>query len=359
MSATIEIKTTATNAVTDGDDDTSTLISPMVMRNVEFRKRLVRVLITGATGLLGRALVSEFAEYEVLGLGYSRVGADVDGKRVATHAKGHLTLRRCDLNDAQSIGAIFDEFVPQIVVHAAAERRPDVCANDEEATRKMNVSVTERLAALTAVIDDSFMLLISTDYVFDGTEPPYKPNSEPRPLNLYGQTKWQAEQALWASGHNGGVLRVPVLYGRTDDLAESAVTVLVDAVRKAAADGAEPVSVDAWAKRVPTLVDDVAIAVRQLCERRLRHCALSGTWHWSGPDVLTKYDMARIMADVLELGGADNLVACHDVPAGAARPQNCQLDTTVLYLMGIGRKTFFKDGIALVLNDYLSRHKMG
>lgn len=43
------------------------------------------------------------------------------------------------------------------------------------------------------------MIFISTDYVFDGTQPPYATNAETNPLNFYGKTKRDAEKALWRS----------------------------------------------------------------------------------------------------------------------------------------------------------------
>jgi dTDP-4-dehydrorhamnose reductase len=84
----------------------------------------------------------------------------------------------------------------------------------------------------------------------------------------------------------------------------------------------KPVKVDDWATRWPTHVDDVARACRRLSERRLRHCMLSGTWHFAGPVKTTKYRMALDIAKRLEMS-AELVTPDSDPPAGAARPKDC------------------------------------
>ncbi|MDP2436291.1 MAG: SDR family oxidoreductase [archaeon] len=330
------------------------VLRPTVLRNKPELKRDIKVLITGATGLLGRALVTQFADYDVYAQGFTRVAAEDDWVRTPARTEdptcGSKTMVKCDLTDEAQLRALFSKVEPQVIIHSAAERRPDVVEKQDEATRALNVKATEVLAGLASGREDCFLLLISTDYVFDGTQPPYKPNAVPHPLNKYGQSKLDAEKALQASEHHGGILRVPILYGRTADLNESAVTCLIPALLAAHQKG-EQAKMDHWGRRFPTLVDDVALVCYQLTERRLRHCSLSGIWHWSGPQAMTKYDMAVALAPMLGLP-ADFIVPVPEPPSDNIRPQDAQLDTNTLYLMGIGRKTSFADGMKLVLADF-------
>lgn len=177
-----------------------------------------RVLITGASGLLGRAIMQQFSNsdrWEVLGLAHSRVAE---------------ALKKVDLLDFDETKRIVNDFKPHVLIHAAAERRPDVVENDEETCMKMNVDVTETLAkAMNELnrdlkIPQHFMLYISTDYVFDGTSPPYKPLDETNPLNKYGKSKVAGERVMQSYHPDGGILRIPVLYGNVEYLMESAVT---------------------------------------------------------------------------------------------------------------------------------------
>lgn len=177
-----------------------------------------RVLITGASGLLGRAILKQFADsgkWEVLGLAHSR----------ATGA-----LKKVNLLDFNETKRVVKEFKPHVLIHSAAERRPDVVENDEETSTKMNVGVTETLASTISELNsdleipEHFMLYVSTDYVFDGRSPPYKPLDEPNPLNKYGKSKLAGEKVMQKNHPDGGILRVPILYGNVEYLKESAVT---------------------------------------------------------------------------------------------------------------------------------------
>ena len=177
-----------------------------------------RVLITGASGLLGRAIMKQFSnsdKWDALGLAHSR----------ATEV-----LKKVDLLDSDETKRVVMDFKPHILIHAAAERRPDVVENDEETCMKVNVGVTKTLAsAINELNSDAgapehFMLYISTDYVFDGSSPPYKPLDEANPLNKYGKSKLAGEQVMQVYNSDGGILRIPILYGSVEYLKESAVT---------------------------------------------------------------------------------------------------------------------------------------
>lgn len=74
------------------------------------------------------------------------------------------------------------------------------------------------------------LIYISTDYVFDGTKPPYEVGDKPNPLNFYGQTKLDGEEAIKSVYPEAVILRVPILYGSTEYNAESAINVLIDVV---------------------------------------------------------------------------------------------------------------------------------
>ncbi len=172
-----------------------------------------RVLVTGATGLLGRAVVKEFAssgKWEVQGVGNTR-------------AKGEIL--RVDLLDEDATSKIVESFKPDVILHAAAERRIDQCEKDPLA-RKLNVDVTRHLARL-AKKHGAWLLFISTDYLFDGRAPPYSESSPLNPLNEYGRQKRDAGMAAREEDWGCGVLRVPLLYGDVEKLDESGASGLL------------------------------------------------------------------------------------------------------------------------------------
>ena len=288
----------------------------------------MRVLVTGATGLLGRALMKAFSDAELTGVALSR----------ATEGLVRLDLRRTG-----EIEALVEDLRPDIIVHSAAERRPDVCEKDPEGTRALNVEATAALARSAAACG-AWILYTSTDYVFDGTNPPYAVDAPTHPLNAYGESKLQGERALWEATRRGGVLRMPILYGPSEHAAECVVVDLAALVHSG-----EPAKLDDWAIRFPTFTDDVAAICRELCGRALDDRDFSGTWHFSGRERLTKYGMAVAIAEYLGLPHHPFEPDPNPGP-GASRPKNSQLDGSVLEKMGIGKPTPFREGLGRVID---------
>ena len=158
---------------------------------------------------------------------------------------------------------------PQVLVHCAANRFPDKVDADPEGTRLLNVEATRTLAKACAS-RGILLIYISTDYVFSGKpgEAPYEADAATGPANLYGVTKLDGEKAVMEEFSKAGkeglgvVMRVPVLYGKTEEgrNEESAVNVLLDAVFKA--QEGKKVKMDHWALRFPTNTEDVGRVAR-------------------------------------------------------------------------------------------------
>ena len=184
------------------------LVQTSVTHGTAMSDRPTKVVITGASGLLGRSLarlltLSGVGAYDVVGLAYSRV---------------EPPLRKLDLLDAAVMSEFLREVKPDVVVHCAAERFPDRVAADPDRARALNVDVSTRLAAECAGCGAS-LIFLSTDYVFDGgvksgVFAPYAADAPTMPLQLYGETKRAGEEAVLAVPEcHPLVLRVPVLYG--------------------------------------------------------------------------------------------------------------------------------------------------
>src|SRR6056300_875715 len=94
-----------------------------------------KVLVTGASGLLGRAIMKAFANdsnWKVLGLAHSRVSGN---------------LKKVDLLNFEETRQVVEDFKPDLLIHSAAERRPDVVTQNPDATQNLNVGTTEFLAS--------------------------------------------------------------------------------------------------------------------------------------------------------------------------------------------------------------------
>jgi len=292
----------------------------------------MRVLLTGASGLLGRALVRPFeASHELYAAAFSRSAPP---------------LHRLDLRDVSEVKALVQDFRPQLIIHSAAERRPDICENDHEATDALNVSAVETLAECAKKVG-AFLIYLSTDYVFDGTTPPYGVDARPNPLNYYGQSKRAGEVAALGSGAEVCVLRVPILYGPVENLEESAVTIMARLLEHD-----EACAVDHWAIRYPTHVDDVATAVRGLADLLETGKRLPEILHFSGAEAFTKFEMAKIMAKAC--GRSCDHLRPDSGPTGSApRPHNCQLDDSLLMSLVEVHKRPFRGVIGDLIEPHL------
>jgi len=302
------------------------------------------VVVTGASGLLGRALVRELAAAPDPPDRPQRARSDHPHFAVRGTALSRLRpgLDALDLRDAGAVRRYVEHVRPDVVVHAAAERRPDVSERDPEATRRLNVDATAVLARAAHDAGATFVY-VSTDYVFDGTAPPYRPGDATNPLNAYGRSKRDGELATLAAHPSACVLRLPILYGAVERLQESAVTDV--AATLLASDG--PLTLDDWAVRRPTDVADVASAIRQM----VAHGGVTGIHHWSATEAFTKYGMGLAMAALLGID-AGRLLPLSEPAGGAPRPRDTTLDCGSLAGIVAGARGRLVDRLPAILAPF-------
>ncbi|KAF8524398.1 hypothetical protein BU17DRAFT_74842 [Hysterangium stoloniferum] len=271
----------------------------------------MKVIITGASGVLGSAVYAAFksSSHEILGTAYTR-------------AKEHPELRAIDLLDESAVEAVIKTWKPEWIIHCAAERRPDVAEKDPEGARKLNVRVTAHLGQLSSRYSFKFVY-ISTDYVFDGKNPPYLPNASPQPLQLYGQTKREGEVALQELDPSRYlILRVPVLYGPAPQNSDSAVNILLDVVQD---QSGKTYKMDHYATRYPTNTVDIA---KFLVRLSAYNAQLPTIVHYSGAEPFTKYEICLIFANILGLPHS-HIIPDASPPTGTGattRPRDCHLE---------------------------------
>lgn len=276
----------------------------------------MKVIVTGASGVLGTAVFDAFAknmpgdsdDHAVIGLANSRPGGD-------------RNLHKLNLLDADAVSTFFRDAKPNWVIHCAAERSPDIAEKDPVGTRKLNVDVPAHLAVLAKELGFT-LIFISTDYVFDGTSPPYAPSALTNPLNLYGTSKRDAELGvLGVQGARVAVLRVPILYGPAPSNADSAVNILLDIVQD---QSGKQYRMDHYQTRFPTNVLDIASFLVRLAQRP-SDALLPPLIHYSAEEPFTKYEICLVFARILGVPHAHIIQDAGPPPPGSTpRPQNTQ-----------------------------------
>jgi dTDP-4-dehydrorhamnose reductase len=154
----------------------------------------VRVLVTGAAGMLGHRVVAD-----ARARGWDAVGID---------------LAEADLTDPAAAQDVAEEHAPDAIVHCAAFTDVDGAEEHEARALAVNADASANIAAAAAMLG-ARIVAVSTDYVFDGTltERPYVESDRPAPLGAYGRTKLAGEEAIAGHNPNYAIARTAWLFG--------------------------------------------------------------------------------------------------------------------------------------------------
>jgi dTDP-4-dehydrorhamnose reductase len=260
----------------------------------------VKVLVTGATGQLGRDVIGAFDGWDVI-------------------------AARVDVADRDAVLGAVTTVSPDAVVHAAAWTAVDACEAEPDRAWAVNALGCRHVADACRRVG-AHLCAISTDYVFDGTaSAPYTEWDTPNPLSVYGRSKLGGEREVLGLAPGASVVRTSWLCGA------GGPNFVKTMLRLASGDG--EVSVVDDQRGCPTFTADLAGALRRLVSARL-----PGLFHITNAGATTWFDLAR---SVFELAGAD---PSRVVPVSTAelrparpapRPANSVLDNAALRLSGL------------------------
>jgi dTDP-4-dehydrorhamnose reductase len=156
-----------------------------------------RILVTGASGLLGLNFGLQFAgQHEIIGVA-----------NVHRLSRLPFPLRMLDLTQPGAAAKVIDDVQPEIVLHCAAQANIDQAEANPQAAYRINAEVSGELAD-AARRSGAVMVYISTDAVFDGLRGDYTESDEPNPINVYARTKLAGEQAVLQANPDAIVARV-------------------------------------------------------------------------------------------------------------------------------------------------------
>lgn len=246
----------------------------------------MRILITGSNGLLGQKLVDALrddAEVELIA-----TSRGDDRSPVSLGERYHAL----DITQRIEVDRVLDAERPDCVIHTAAMTNVDACEQDSAACRLQNVTATEHLARACKLIG-AHLILLSTDFIFDGLAGPYAEGDEPAPLSIYGQSKLDAERAVMSAGlERWSIARTIIVYGVAPGLSRGNVVLWA----KGALEKGQPIKVvdDQW--RMPTLAEDLADGCIRIAKRKA-----GGIYHLCGPDGMSILELVERVAAFFRL----------------------------------------------------------
>jgi len=276
---------------------------------------MLKILLTGRTGQIGRELVHALAPLGV----------------VVAPTRAEFDLARPD-----TMRSVLRQARPQVIVNAAAFTSMDRSEAQPDLAMRLN-AMAPSLIAEEAKELDALMVHYSSAYVFDGLAGrPYVEDDPVGPINAYGRTKLAGERAIAATGARHIILRLSWIHSLGGN------NFLTALLRLAREKDALPVVNDQIGS--PTWARTVAHATARVLGRGPTAELAAGTFHLSAAGMVSRYGFAEeIIATARRMnGGRDALasprpVASEDYPVPAARPKYCVLDNSrIRRAYGIG-----------------------
>jgi len=264
----------------------------------------MKIFVTGGSGLLGSKITEIALErgYDVYS-GYCRHKPEF-GKAV-----------KFDLTDANSIVRAINDVKPDVIIHTAALTDVDRCEVEKDLAYKINVEGTKIIAEVARKFD-SFLIYISTDYVFDGNEGLYKEEDETNPVNYYGYTKLLGEKYC----QDFCIARTCVIYGAKP--ASGKVNFALWLINKLEKGESVRIVTDQYI--TPTLNTNLAKMLLEIAERKI-----TGIFHLAGATRVSRFEFAKEIARVFGLDESLIIPSRMDeINWIAKRPRDSSLDAS-------------------------------
>jgi len=239
------------------------------------------VLTTGSNGLLGQKVTEK-----ILAEGRFKLIATSKGANRYPVKEGY-DYAEMDILNPNQVKIVIEEHKPDAIIHTAAMTNVDTAEANKELCHRLNVDAVQTLLSLCSE-NNIHLIHLSTDFVFDGADGPYKEDDAVNPLSYYGESKALAEELLKNSSANWAILRTILVYGITNDMSRSNIVLWA----KGALEKGSPINVVNDQFRMPTLAEDLAEACLLAVEKNA-----AGIYHVSGKDYMCIADLVRKVAD--------------------------------------------------------------
>jgi dTDP-4-dehydrorhamnose reductase len=243
-----------------------------------------KILVTGSNGLLGQKLSDIYLDKDVIyyptGLGECR-----------HPRKGEMNYHKMDITSSESVNSVIRELKPDCIINTAAMTNVDECESKKEECVELNINAVKYLSEAANEVGAKLVHL-STDFIFDGKDGPYKEDAEPMPLSYYGWSKLEGEKIVKSTCKDWAIARTVLVYGVVNDMSRSNIVLWA----KGALEKGQEINVVDDQYRTPTLAEDLANGVYLI-----ENSNAQGVFNISGKDFMSIYELVERVAKYFDL----------------------------------------------------------
>ena len=235
----------------------------------------VKILITGALGQLGKAVIEQLNDkYDLIPTDISEVGE-------------YANYRKLDISSAHDIKQLLLDETPDVIINLAAMTDVDGCELNKEKAQIINAESVKNMIRL----HKGKFIQVSTDYVFDGENGPYCENDTTNPINVYGKTKLDSEKYIANYSEDWCIIRTNVLFDYNQGTAASFVKWVIDSLSQG-----KQINIVNDQFNNPIWTKEFAKVFELILANDVK-----GIYHYGGADYLNRYEFAKMIAKVFVL----------------------------------------------------------
>ena len=265
----------------------------------------LKVLVTGSSGLVGRQVVKDLSNTHQVFSCYNESKPEY-GDSV-----------KMDLKNREMISSILTEKKPDIVIHLGAMTGVDLCEKEKTSASEINTKATEIIAKECSKLN-SFLVYVSTDYVFDGNLGMYKEDDVTNPLGFYGKSKLEGEKVVQNFSTNWCIARTSTPFGLHPTKKSFPMWVIENLQKQKQID----ILIDQFTS--PTYIPNLSRMLIEISERRI-----TGIIHTAGASKISRYQMASMVSDKLNLDSTLlKQISINKMKWVAQRPKDSSLDVS-------------------------------
>ncbi len=263
----------------------------------------MKILITGAKGMLAKAVIDQFKDNNELIL---------------------TDVSELDITDENNTNEFITRIKPEYIINCAAYTAVDKAEEDIELAKKVN-SIGPKNLAIAAKKNDAILIHISTDYVFNGEldiSKSYIEDDEIAPVTVYGKTKAEGEKNIIENCDKYYILRTAWLYGDGNNFVRTMIKLGKEK---------EEINVVSDQHGSPTYTVDLASIISQVIEKKLPY----GIYHSTNEGFTTWYDFTKKIYEIANINCKVNPVTSEEFIRPAKRPKNSKMSKSKLLENGV------------------------